>query len=424
MQNLKKLLGPLVQENRPSDYIETHLPLKSIFVAAQPRKIFTNIKGLADNIVHEELLYPVLVNGYQSGADAKVRKHLAHVNFIYRSKSRLKDVPIYKGFRIILIAGERRLRAFKLLWNVGCSKCLARYGPESPGTCYRRRFGNRGIWARVYQRSPEKTVSMQTSENQHESLLPHEDAIQIGYRFRAKLRFEDPRYPKARFAREMGKDPETVYDAIDYFTQPEKTFNFVAIGILPYSIGRLLGKFYARVGGTPKGRDAYDSLLLNVLGASYKAQDFKKIVRERISFLVNPTPTLGKIFNLSANRDAEARYIRRVVGQNMIFALSHYERYFQKANMLFMDGALGISQEQTRALIDESIKKGETKYIYSDLAVLRHLGRLVEELKVTNGHLERLSLAPRKLPHYKEVIGNTERLTNILISHMEEAGEC
>jgi hypothetical protein len=401
MQNLKKLLGPLARETQQLPFEEALIPLDCINVLPQGRKTFTDIRELADNIVHEGgIIYPLLVNWYLPHREDKVREHLDLFNYIYERKIKLKDLIVLRNLRFILIAGERRTRAARLIYEKGCSVCIEEFGEEPPGTCYRRHFGNNKIRVYLYQKTPEDALDLQTSENLHINLPLHEEAENLGRRLRAKRKLVDPKYSIARFAREAGKSVSTVREAIHYFTQPESTRDLVSRRIIPYAIGKLLGKFYARVGDTQEGKSAYEYLLTVALGSAFKASDFELIVNNRLFCLENGTPSLDEII---FSDDANKRHVRLVVAQNMVATLTTFEFYFKKANHMLDIGLIG--------------KKDSP---YSELSVLRRLKRLVEELKVTNEHLKRSRLKPRKTKEYGEVLDKTDLFTQKLLQRLGE----
>jgi len=198
-------------------YIGDKLPLTLINVLDQPRKTFEHIPELAQDVANKGLLNPIIVAKFSR---EQAKNYLGALNELWRSDHSLADLVSYEGVYYILLAGERRFRSCLHLWRTGCADCLDKFGDENPGRCFRRHFHSEKVEVRLCNGIPPlNALFLQLSENTHMRVPQHEEA-QAYYLLFSLLRQKDPKYPVARFAREVGRSPGTITDALRFCDLP------------------------------------------------------------------------------------------------------------------------------------------------------------------------------------------------------------
>lgn len=203
-------------------YEPAFLPLSLVNVLAQPRKTFEGVSELANDIAEKGVFNPPTV-ACLSPEQAIV--HLTAVGVLYETSYRLEDLVPFESAHgrvyYILLAGERRFRAHRHIWEKGCDVCRERYGEESPGVCFERHVQDQKMEVRLCLGiNVLRALFLQLSENTHVSVPPHEEADAYAKLFRL-LRHYDATYPLAQFARKVGRGSDTIRRALKYVELPQ-----------------------------------------------------------------------------------------------------------------------------------------------------------------------------------------------------------
>lgn len=203
-------------------YVPGWLPLSLVNVLAQPRKTFEGVSELANDIAEKGVFNPPTV-ACLSPEQAIV--HLTAVGVLYETSYRLEDLVPFEAAHgrvyYILLAGERRFRAHRHIWEKGCDVCRDQYGEESPGVCFGRHVQDQKMEVRLCLGiNVLRALFLQLSENTHVSVPPHEEADAYAKLFRL-LRHHDSTYPLAQFARKVGRGSETIRRALKYVELPQ-----------------------------------------------------------------------------------------------------------------------------------------------------------------------------------------------------------
>lgn len=219
-----RLFGAVITDegNRANElYQGGRLALTDVNVLAQPRRTFEDIALLADDIAEKGVLNPPTVACL---SPEQAALHVATVGVLYETQYDLEDLRFLEAPHgqvcYILLAGERRFRAHRHLWERGCSKCLETYGQEPPGTCFTRHIESSKMEVRLCLGiNVLRALFLQLSENTHVSVPAYEEADAYARLFRL-LKHHDPEYPLALFARKVGRSEETIRRALKYVELP------------------------------------------------------------------------------------------------------------------------------------------------------------------------------------------------------------
>jgi len=352
----------VINEKVEPEFLE-RISLGNINTLLQPRRTFPKIESLAENIAaQKELIYPLLV-GRHSRESAE--RYLVDINRLWETNYKIEGLNgvIEKGEEVfyILIDGERRLRACRLLQKEGCKVCQEEYGP---GGCYDRHFGSQTVEAKVYPDiTPLQAFSLQASANIHERVPPEEAAWFYDCLFRL-FKQEDPDYPKGRFARKVGRSWSAIDDAERYCSLPnsiqELTIKRGKKKRLIYGIAVLLS-YFQQEGMSEDGLIHWATL---AIAGNYKVVDFRKMVFGYIEQIrqIEAGQTMLDIFKEKQEEEMRKLGIRQAVRREWTVGLWGFLRYWEYMLELFSKGLLGkedspFSEISPAKLYRESIEK-------------------------------------------------------------------
>ncbi len=212
---------------------------------AQVRKTFQDIPHLADDIAARGMLNPQTVYAFPR---AVTERYVRAVNAMWGTEHTVNDLPegALRGepMFFVLIAGERRFRALKRLWEHGCSTCCETIEQEPAGICFVRHFAHAVVPVNLKVGfTPYDALTDQFAENTHHRPKPDEEAV--GFRvFYELMRVREPQLPVATFAQRIGHNPERVRAALRYTRLPEFIQGAVSEGKIPYSSALALERYH------------------------------------------------------------------------------------------------------------------------------------------------------------------------------------
>ncbi|MDO8470282.1 MAG: hypothetical protein Q7S84_04710 [bacterium] len=331
-----------MDDGRVPKYSSVQLSLRTLNVLAQPRKTFTDIEELRDDTAQKGQIEPPVVVCFTK--EFCVR-YLGLLNHLWRTSFKLGDMVPSHAHYYILLAGERRYRALSLLWHKGCSSCqedaMKRRRRLAAGHCFRKHFGRKvdTIEVRLSQNmAPLLAVFLQLSENTHVRVPPHEEARAYTELFRL-IRYGQPNFPLAIFARNVGRSPETVRNAIRFCDLPIKIQELVEKGFLSYGLAIELTRLsVARV-----RREQFGYWVQRALTTKSTVAEFRKSVAAYLAERVNGTSDLFGIMSREAEGVAHRAHIKQTVAKETIRALWGWVYYFRRVRQLFDEGLLGMA---------------------------------------------------------------------------------
>lgn len=294
---------------------QVYVPIEIINILKQVRRTFdpNDIKALADNICKWGLIDPVTL---VSLTKALCQDYINLTNRLHRSNYQIKDlVAAPDGQFIILLSGERRLKAHKLIWQEGCSN-----GNEMR------------IRAHLYQNlSASDAVEIQLSGNSYVSPPDHEVVEMCALQFRIKKE-KNPKLTIAEFSRSIGKNPSTISDYLKIFDLPQEIFGLFQKELISSGIAREIAFLQEN------GERDLMWWAKRVIISRWKVKDFRKRIREH---LMNKRQSMLEIFDKEAEKQAKKTYIKATVAKEMLEGIWNNIAYFKKIFRLFEEGKLG-----------------------------------------------------------------------------------
>lgn len=232
-------------------YIEQQLDWSHFVTLPQMRKEFdiTGIRELAYDLAINGMVNPQIVALFP---EKEFWEYVDYVCAVWKRPLTLSERAIIEkkkqpnGYQVI-VAGERRLRAFNVLWNEGCHQCQEA-GPVTPGSCWKKHFGSRIITARVPQTQDARVLlSTQLAENVHYRPSTHEEAEAIAM-FTVFLKAENKNISNAEIAKRIGRSADMVSRSLAFYSLPESIRILVRDKIIKYGIAIELGRLKDKAG--------------------------------------------------------------------------------------------------------------------------------------------------------------------------------
>ena len=324
---------------------ETSLSLGLINTLNQVRRTFdrNDIRSLAENICKWGLIDPITAVSFSREL---CQEYINLTNKHHRSNHQISEViPTADGRFVIMLSGERRLRAHRLIWAEGCLVCQNEYGEEAPGVCFTRHFGplrlvegeaseGGAIRAHLYRDiSAIDAIDIQLSGN---SYIPPPDAEMMeicSLQFRVK-REKNPRLTIADFARSIGKSPSTISDYLKIFELPDEVLDFFQKGLISSGIAREIAFLQ------DNGENDLMWWARRAAISRLKVDDFRKKVRDHLACRQQ---TMLEIFDAASEKQAKQAFVKKVVAKEMLDGIYGNIVYFKKVLKLLEAGKLGRS---------------------------------------------------------------------------------
>lgn len=321
------------EEGNTIHYEGRRIPYWWINVLPQPRKTFLEIETLGDDIAAKNILHPLVISRFdQPGCE----NYLQLINLVWKTDFQIGNLlPIKENDEVsyyLLSAGERRYRSCIYLIKTGCTRCREKFGP---GGCYKRHFGDESLEVRLCLNvSPIQAIFIQASENIHMRVPAHEEAKFYDELFRV-IRQADPKYPLARFARDVGRSPETVREAVKFCLLPEEVRIFVEKGQIPYGIACEIARIQINTKATSKDLEWW---ALRAIAGNYRVPDFRQMVTNHLKEYSSGQISL---FTPEEEKKLAKYHFRRIVERQTLYAIWSFIHYLSKVLDLFQQGKLG-----------------------------------------------------------------------------------
>lgn len=362
----------IFRNRKAISYKGAKLSLNQINVLAQPRKTFENIQELALDIAKKGLLNPLTVARFNENA---CRRYIKLLNILWGAKYKTNDlirrtIGRRKKYYYILLAGERRFRSLKLLWEKGCLDCQEKFKNFKEGFCFQRHFHCNKIEVRLcLDISPLQALFLQFSENTHMAVPPHQEAAAYVSMFKLMKRAK-PDFSLTSFARQIGRNPETIKRAMWYCELPSSIRKEVEKGIISYGIAlelALLQRAGLSVG-------ALKLWLIRAIVDKCRVGEFHEKVVAYLKERASGQQFLPGIMEENREKDEKRLHIKRVVEKNTILAFWTWLYYFKKVFALFEAKLLGTADSP-----------------FSSKSPTRAFSELLEELE-------------KLIPHFKQLL--------------------
>lgn len=352
---------------------------------SQWRKQFVNIGVLANDIAERGLINPLVVAVWTR---QECERYIAAVNLLWGTSHTIHDLPSTSAEGeerfLVLIAGERRLRACRRLWDHGCDKCLKEYGEEAPGACFKRHLPD-GI--KVDERlglTPYEALSLQYAENSYEP--PNYDEQAVGYKlYYELLRVIRPELSVAEYSRIVGRKAGLLRQMLRYCDLPESVRSLVRDGQMPYTTALLFDRYVDIMFS--------DAELEYWLKVATEESPTSKVLAERMSRARKDLKVAQTgLFATTTLEVLQERRHRAIFDATIARFLQRMEGFLSRAVTQYEHDGLG----QPHSPFAEWSVIRSVLYIYSLLTILvPHISRSMTRRQREEMRAARLALAPR-----------------------------
>ncbi|MBI2590955.1 MAG: hypothetical protein HYW33_03725 [Candidatus Blackburnbacteria bacterium] len=399
-----KALAIPPRETQEVSYDHTQISLSSIAVLQQVRKTFEGIPELAQDIASKGLMSPLLVAELNT---VEAERYLAVINDLWKTDYTTDDlIPTIRDGNAtyrILIAGERRLRAIHHLRESGCLDCS-----EAGADCFHfaKKFpGNQAPVTLCVGISAREALNRQASENTHMSVPSHEEAVFYYEYYRVLQDTVDPNYPIERFARDVGRSPDMVRNALRYCALPARVRSLVEQGIVKYGIACVLTRYQAYEATRKSDEEIYYLALLN---KDQRVEDFEGIVSADIARTKAGQLSLAQLLTSPEDLIVERQTrVRLTFGRRIVDGLHGFRRYLKNLNEAIMEGKIG--QESSP---------------YSERSPVRMVVEVARDLQATAAVMRRARMLSKD--RFRAVCQQTQEVIDegtLLLPHTSEKDE-
>ncbi|HRH32598.1 MAG TPA: hypothetical protein PK720_00380 [bacterium] len=307
--------------NESSNIPFERFPVKEINVLKQVRQTFieSEIVELAENISSINLIQALSVAVFDQ---KRMSDHLKLVNKVWGTKHSLKNFRQYKNKYIILIAGEKRFRAIKLI--------LA-----DKKKYHQTHFKDGKVLATSHNNITSfNFINIQVSENIHCRPPVYEEAEYFERYYRAFRFFKGKSFSIAAFAKKVGRSAPVVREAIKFCGLPEKIRDLVYKGEITYSIACELVRI--------KNSGVSDRSLLGwAIDCKLKETKTKDLKKQITRFLQREKG--DELFDFTEAEQALARKVERRRAISLVISKEMYAalRYISRLLSLEEKGLIG-----------------------------------------------------------------------------------
>ena len=362
----------LLEEDKMHSYEGASIFLKDINVLPQPRKTFEDIEELSIDIKKHGLLEPLMVAFFDQES---AKRYIEVINHLWETSFDINDLRVDSAgeetLYYVLIAGERRIRACRLLWEKRSRKKI------DVRLCINIR--------------PLPALFRQLSENTHKRVPPHEEANAYYQLFMA-IREYTPNYSLARFASNVGRNPTVLRKALQFCELPFTIREPVENGLVSYGIALQI----TRIHRSGEGEEQLKWWLLRAITENYKVYDFQKLITQHLHNKNSGQISLLDIMEEEQRLELEKPHFRSVVGKNIVRAIWSWIGYTNNVLHLFESGELG---KEDSPFSEQSPLRVLVAFVEIHQRILPHLVDLMskEDLEKAQVALEKVRVAAQTL---------------------------
>lgn len=318
------------RKGKPGKSRTMRIPLDAINTLPQPRRTFEEVETLANNIAFNGLMNPLIVALFSV---AQCNEHLSVINDVWGTHITVEKLKMWKGKYLVLLGGERRLRACRLLDSEGCDD------HRSCGGCYSIHFGNHSVKATVHEGiAPFNAIDLQSSENNYLRPSPHEEAEFYDKYFRALSRANGNNLSLTEFGQRVGRSRDVIRVALRFSRLPQKVREYVESGAMLYSFASELGRL--KDFGMPNSEIIEWSTRI-VVNSPDKAKFLTQVRRRAMELQGHEQFTLAAMFAGEDEKELKKILRRKSIDRGTVLALYDSFKYFSRVLSLFERGVLG-----------------------------------------------------------------------------------
>jgi hypothetical protein len=185
--------------------------------------------------------------------------------------------------------------------------------------------------------SAEEAINIQASANIHHRVPPYEEAQLYDRLFKIrKKRYQrqGKKYSVAQLARDVGRKPEAIRQAMRFCDLPEKIQKYIKNGSVKWGIGIETTRLQIQGGLQERELERW---IIKAITENLKVPEF----RERVDkFLFNRKYDQMALFSMAEDRYMARSAVRMVVERHTILAIHSFIFYLNKVLDLFIKGKL------------------------------------------------------------------------------------
>jgi hypothetical protein len=353
--------------------IKVFLSLDAINVLSQVRRTFeqNGIQALADNICKLGLIDPVTAVSFSS---RRCQDYIDLTNKFYKAVHKISELKMSKGKQfIVMLSGERRLRAHQLIWHEGCLACREKYGEEKPGNCFKRHFGkDKKVKAHLWHNlSALDAIDIQLSGNSYVPPSEAETMEALSLQFQVKKE-KNPKLKITEFARSVGRDPSTISGYLKIFELPAEVLDFFRKGLISSGIAREIAFLC----------DNGEKDLMWWVRRAAVSRDNVEVFRKKVRvYLASRAQTILEIFDQKAEEQRKKALIKEVVAKEILDGIWAHTAYWKKVLRLFETGKLGKKDSPFSAKSPVHLYRQQVELMRQ--GVLPHLEALLPKKVIT-----------------------------------------
>lgn len=354
------------------DFPVGEVDVRSLIIFPQPRKVFDEIDSLKESIIENGVFSIPIVAllGKKS-----FEEYIAVINELWGTNFEAKSFsPLRDGKYHVLIAGERRTRAWRALAEEGkvAFTYLAHIKKDIPVL---------------------SALFIQSAENTQRRIPPDQEAYSYNEFYRV-LKKIHPGTTLAKFARSVGRSSEVIRNALRFCELPGKVRVMVGENRLHYSVAVELWRLQqAKVPEVEIERWMFRAII-----EKRKGEEFRKMISDYIFVREQGQISLFDTMSEEQQRALHQKHRRRVVEERLVPIHSEQKRYFEMVTRLLSEGLLG-----------------EEDSPYSSGSPARRLKALITTIKNLQPHLDALVGPGRQLEiEMEEVLSKAEAALSII----------
>ena len=349
----------------PSRYANKIIPkVEKIIILPQMRKTFEEIEDIEGSIAHHGFINPPLISRFDR---KQFETYIRTINNLWSASLSVKNYETArlkgdkKSYFYVLIAGERRTRAYK--------EALRKGQANFP---YEARV--------IFNPEPVDVLYDQFSENTHMPVPPHEQASAYE-KFYKIAKSKNGGLSVASFARKVGRSPEVIRNARRFCSLPLKIREVVADPSVRLSYS--LAVEIARLSEAGLKENELLSWAIKAITSRKSSADFRKEVSNFIRTKKDGQTSLIDIFGEINDREEALRSFRMTVEKELIKKYWADIHYHGKVLSLFENGLLG--EKESPYSLRSPLRK-----IRADVALIKKITLHLSK-KIPKRELEEMS---------------------------------
>ncbi len=295
-----------------NSFLMKEVSLSYINILPQLRKVFDAIDELASDIKEKGLIHPVSIAVFDKKDCAQ---YIKIVNKLWKEKIKVNNLVSCQKKYLVLLSGERRLRA-----------CRKLQMEKIRGTLYS-------------DISAMNALMLQASENTYVPPKPEEMASFYD-KFYSLLVLSGKKMSYTKFAESVGRSPDVIRNAIKFSRLPKKIRKLVDDETISYGIACEVARLHQNGMKT----EELMGWCINAIVKNMNGDDFRKTVSKYLAEKKSSQTSLFDIFDVIGKEELIKNSRKRSVERKTSEAFYAGSKYFLRILYLFEHNLLGLEE--------------------------------------------------------------------------------